>query len=590
MLNKTIIYKIYFLNKHSKTTFVENFKLKTNTMKKILLSLATLALSNFAISQDDIVITEIMYNNIGADSLEFIELYNNGNSSVDLTGWSFSQGVSYTFPSTSVSAGEYLIVSLDSSAIRNTFNVASHQWTSGALSNSGESIVLVNANGDVKDSVKYDDGAPWPTTPDGDGPSLTLCDYSSDNSNVTNWYASGVSTGIIILQNEVKCSPLAADNVVCTTNPIIAFESISTMVNENVGTVTINLTITNESSMVTSADVIVGTASTANSADYTFTDPTTVTFPANSTTIQSFDVVINDDSNPEATEEIILEIQNLTNNAVAGSNSTHKIIIYDNDEISLANCSELFFSEYIEGSSNNKALEIYNPTQQNIDLSNYTIYRYNNGDVMPTDTLMLSGTINSEDVYVIAGAYADSANIRAKSDTLNDICYFNGNDALALYNNNSIVDVIGLVGENPGESWSVDTGSTKNYTLVRKQSVLKGTNLWTNVGSTQWTAYSKNDFSFIGSHVKDACSTTSINENSLDNITIYPNPTNDGVVYIKNIKINTSITVYNIIGSVVYSVENNNSNKLNLSHLNKGSYIITFKNNNTSIAKKIIIE
>ena len=63
-------------------------------------------------------------------------------------------------------------------------------------------------------------------------------------------------------------------------------------------------------------------------------------------------------------------------------------------------CSDLFFSEYVEGSGNNKALEIYNSTDNAIDLSQYTINRYSNGDPDPTNTMILSGTIQAKGVVV----------------------------------------------------------------------------------------------------------------------------------------------------------------------------------------------
>ena len=59
-------------------------------------------------------------------------------------------------------------------------------------------------------------------------------------------------------------------------------------------------------------------------------------------------------------------------------------------------CSELFFSEYVEGSSQNKALEIYNPTNQIIDLSNYTIERFSNGSIVVSDEMLLSWTSLAE--------------------------------------------------------------------------------------------------------------------------------------------------------------------------------------------------
>jgi len=140
----------------------------------------------------DIVITEIMYNppESGSDSLEFIEIYNNGGTTVNMLDYSFTLGVVFTFPDVDINPGEYLVVAVDSMACVNTFGINPFQWTSGGLSNGGEPIELSNDIGLVVDYVSYDDQAPWPTEPDGNGPSLTFCDPALDNNDPLNWTAS----------------------------------------------------------------------------------------------------------------------------------------------------------------------------------------------------------------------------------------------------------------------------------------------------------------------------------------------------------------------------------------------------------------
>ena len=74
------------------------------------------------------------------------------------------------------------------------------------------------------------------------------------------------------------------------------------------------------------------------------------------------------------------------------------------------NCSELFFSEYVEGSSNNKALEIFNPTNQSIDLSNYSIERYSNGSSTVSDEMILSGILLPGQTWVVTNSDTNSTN------------------------------------------------------------------------------------------------------------------------------------------------------------------------------------
>ena len=147
--------------------------------------------ANPPVPSQNIVITEIMYNppDIGLDTLEFIELYNQGTQTQDLQGFQFI-GVDMVFPSTSINPGEFLVVAANASAMMNTFGVSALQWAAGGLGNGGELILLKDSFGATVDSVNYGDASPWPSAPDGLGPSLILCDFLADNSLAVNWAAS----------------------------------------------------------------------------------------------------------------------------------------------------------------------------------------------------------------------------------------------------------------------------------------------------------------------------------------------------------------------------------------------------------------
>ncbi len=88
--------------------------------------------------EDILVINEIMYNNPGLDDYEFIELYNSGDLVIQLEGYRFTQGVTFTFPAYLLQPGAYVVVAVDSAKFRQAFNVEAFQWSSGqALNNSG---------------------------------------------------------------------------------------------------------------------------------------------------------------------------------------------------------------------------------------------------------------------------------------------------------------------------------------------------------------------------------------------------------------------------------------------------------------------
>ena len=166
-------------------------------------------------------------------------------------------------------------------------------------------------------------------------------------------------------------------------------------------------------------------------------------------------------------------------------------------------CSKPFFSEYIEGSSNNKGFEIYNPTASSLDLGPYQVYLSGNGGSF-TNSFNLTGNLASGDVYVLTTDQADPTMLAVADTALPfpSVAHFNGDDALFLVDtvNNDTLDIIGVIGVDPGSSWPVGSGSTQNHTLVRMANVDMGTTDWT-VGATQWMVNPSNTFSFLGSHV-----------------------------------------------------------------------------------------
>src|SRR5688572_16517128 len=109
--------------------------------------------------------------------------------------------------------------------------------------------------------------------------------------------------------------------------------------------------------------------------------------------------------------------------------------------------TELFFSEYIEGSSNNKALEIFNGTASAVDLAaqGYSVQMFFNGSAIAGLTINLAGTVASGDVFVLAQASAAPA-ILAEADLTNGSGWYNGDDAVVLLKGTTHIDVIGQIG------------------------------------------------------------------------------------------------------------------------------------------------
>ena len=165
--------------------------------------------------------------------------------------------------------------------------------------------------------------------------------------------------------------------------------------------------------------------------------------------------------------------------------------------------TELFFSEVIEGTSNNKALEIYNGTGAAVDLATgaYNVQMFFNGNPVSTLTINLTGTVADDDVFVLAQSAAN-ATILAQADQTNGSGWFNGDDAVVLRKGTTVIDVIGQIGFDPGTEWGAGLTSTMDNTLRRKTSILAGDPDGTNAfdPALEWDGFATDTFGALGAH------------------------------------------------------------------------------------------
>lgn len=153
-------------------------------------------LPGISLSDPQIVINELHYNPLDDDA-EFLELYNASEQAVDLSGWTV-EGVGLTIDfGTVILPGDYIVFTDNDVRFKqqNAGNVFVGGQYDGGLSGGGEEITLLDTNGVVIDSVEYDDGDPWPETPDGDGFTLALISPELDNTLATSWTASEAING-----------------------------------------------------------------------------------------------------------------------------------------------------------------------------------------------------------------------------------------------------------------------------------------------------------------------------------------------------------------------------------------------------------
>ena len=292
-----------------------------------------------------------------------------------------------------------------------------------------------------------------------------------------------------------------------SAQPVVEFALTSSTVTEGVNNFKVAVSITNPDANPTSVDVnVLGGASAISGTDYYFA-PLTVTFPANSSATQNITVYVINDKNMEGDESFIFQLAFPTNGATLGNNAQHSVTITGNDTVNAGNCADLFFSEYMKGTGNNRSLEVYNPTSSPIDLTEYRISKSNDGGTSGW-YFDLNGTIAPNDVYVY-GHPAASATVLAIADSLDIFFDFSGNDAMVLIHNQDTIDIIGQLGIDPGVSWTVDNGSTIDHTLTRNYYTYAGSNNWSNEVNT-WSVHPNNMTDSLGFHRTAPCGTAPV--------------------------------------------------------------------------------
>jgi predicted extracellular nuclease len=161
--------------------------------------------------------------------------------------------------------------------------------------------------------------------------------------------------------------------------------------------------------------------------------------------------------------------------------------------------ANLIISEYVEGSSNNKAIELYNTSTSEISLDGYTLNLYSNGKTTVGNTIDLSGNLSANSTYVIVNSSSVSE-LKAKADIESGVSNFNGDDALVLTQGTTVIDSFGQRGVDPGSEWSEGGVATKDKTLRRKETILVGRTApdTTFNPSEEWLQFDKDDFSGLG--------------------------------------------------------------------------------------------
>lgn len=322
----------------------------------------------------DIILTEIMYNppGSGTDTLEFIEIYNRGTVNAELGGLYFSAGVTYTFPQYTLAPGTTYLLAVNKPVADLFYGVTfNDQWSSGALSNSGELLQIVNTQGISVDSVNFSDSSPWPVgppSPDGGGPSIVIVDYNQPDYEATNWT---VATNFVGIENATNVYATPGLVPAPPVTPTVAINQAMYTVNESAGTVNVAVSITNANGTASIVKVNVISGSTATDGT-DFTVPALVTFPGNVDTTIHVVITLTDDVLAERTEYIGLIITDSANVQIGGTDVC-TVYIKDNDfqaPVGNGNIQLEVIGTYSVGGSNSAEISAFDPTTNRMYIAN----------------------------------------------------------------------------------------------------------------------------------------------------------------------------------------------------------------------------
>lgn len=242
--------------------------------------------------------------------------------------------------------------------------------------------------------------------------------------------------------------------------------------------------------------------------------------------------------------------------------------------------TELFFSEYVEGTGFNKALEIANFTGAAVDLTGYSIKKQSNGAGAWSATgLNLTGTLNSGAVFILVDPQITTTCFTVANANLSSAQEaFNGNDPMGLFKNGVLIDIIGTF-----------NGGSPNFAIdetLRRKPSITGPNTTFNK-TVEWDVYTKDTCNGLGSHSLATLSNIDFDANEFN---IYPNPSNGTVkINFENANDKHDVTIFSVSGQKVFEKEYNNTAAAAVNNLQKGIYLVKVTKEGKSTTKKLIV-
>ncbi|ATL75989.1 hypothetical protein IQ37_02580 [Chryseobacterium piperi] len=271
------------------------------------------------------------------------------------------------------------------------------------------------------------------------------------------------------------------------------------------------------------------------------------------------------------TEDTDYEVKVVAIDAMRNRSTDSNILAFKTLKKNTEPGNSLYFSEYMEGSGYNKALEIANKTGNVVNLGGYTVKVQFNGTGDWKADLPLSGSLNNNSVYVIGHSKIATPCTPARIDlsTSSTTMTFNGNDAIGLFQGDTLVDIIGTF--NDSSNYAVDKTLRRNVNAGNIQ-----------YNNSEWDIFAKDSCDDLGLINNNNTLKTQDSKAPANAITLVENPVKGGEVKFKGTQLKEvkKATVYNSLGKIVLSISNpfTNSNSIILKNELPGVYFIILDN------------
>lgn len=429
-------------------------------------------------SVGEVIFSEITYNALGSTeaNAEWVELHNTAAVARQLLGCRLTgggAGDTVTFTDVVIAAGDYLVVggSLSEASPDVTWPAAF------GLGNSGETLTLTCGATTVIDTVSYGAGGAWPTSTD--GVSIQL---SNDLLNATANDAGGswclTAEGTTYGPDTMRRGTPGAANAMCAAAPVAP-----TVVS---ATATAATTV-----VVTFSEALDG--ATVAVGDFAFDMGLTASAVVLAGDGLSATVTTSAQTAGTTYTVTVTGVSDTMGTAIAGMNTATFTGFMP------GGMGVLIFSEYIEGSGSNKAIEIANIGTSSMSLEGCFIRLFANGAAAtPTASFALTGSLAPDATFVLCNQ-TTIGGFTCNGDS-STVANFNGDDALRLECGGTNLDTFGTVGTDPGSAWTGGGVTTVNQTLRRQCSVMAGNPAGFSDPSLEWEQFPIDTFDGLGVH------------------------------------------------------------------------------------------